>query len=111
MSLKRGPPRVSPVFPQRLYGNRSDKKYQVLLAVPARLELATFGLGNRCSIRLSYGTKLLIDEGILPRSCTNKGLLLPKMLPQTSTSCVRGPFWCFAKPGQAGLPRRLALSR
>jgi hypothetical protein len=26
------------------------------LAVPARLELATFGLGNRCSIRLSYGT-------------------------------------------------------
>jgi hypothetical protein len=56
MSLKRGPPRVSPVFPQRLYGNRSDKKYQVLLAVPARLELATFGLGNRCSIRLSYGT-------------------------------------------------------
>ena len=82
-----------------------------VLAVPARLELATFGLGNRCSIRLSYGTKLLIDEGILPRSCTNKGLLLPKMLPQTSTSCVRGPFWCFAKPGQAGLPRRLALSR
>ena len=27
------------------------------LAVPARLELATFGLGNRCSIRLSYGTR------------------------------------------------------
>jgi hypothetical protein len=26
------------------------------VAVPARLELATFGLGNRCSIRLSYGT-------------------------------------------------------
>ena len=26
------------------------------MAVPARLELATFGLGNRCSIRLSYGT-------------------------------------------------------
>jgi hypothetical protein len=29
----------------------------MLLAVPARLELATFGLGNRCSIRLSYGTR------------------------------------------------------
>jgi hypothetical protein len=28
----------------------------LLMAVPARLELATFGLGNRCSIRLSYGT-------------------------------------------------------
>jgi hypothetical protein len=26
------------------------------LAVPARLERATFGLGNRCSILLSYGT-------------------------------------------------------
>src|SRR5262245_7767185 len=26
------------------------------LAVPGRLELPTFGLGNRCSIRLSYGT-------------------------------------------------------
>jgi hypothetical protein len=26
------------------------------MAVPARLERATFGLGNRCSIRLSYGT-------------------------------------------------------
>jgi hypothetical protein len=30
------------------------------LAVPARLELATFGLGNRCSILLSYGTNELI---------------------------------------------------
>jgi hypothetical protein len=30
----------------------------VIVAVPARLELATFGLGNRCSIRLSYGTAL-----------------------------------------------------
>ena len=30
------------------------------MAVPGRLELPTFGLGNRCSIRLSYGTKLLI---------------------------------------------------
>jgi hypothetical protein len=26
------------------------------VAVPGRLELPTFGLGNRCSIRLSYGT-------------------------------------------------------
>src|ERR1700676_1258436 len=32
-------------------------KCLILLAVPARLELATFGLGNRCSIRLSYGTR------------------------------------------------------
>jgi hypothetical protein len=32
-----------------------EKRFEVM-AVPARLELATFGLGNRCSIRLSYGT-------------------------------------------------------
>src|SRR5476649_558496 len=31
-------------------------KYFILLAVPRRLERPTFGLGNRCSILLSYGT-------------------------------------------------------
>jgi hypothetical protein len=50
----------------------------ILLAVPARLERATFGLGNRCSIRLSYGTRSLAryvaDEGAIcnaraPRRC------------------------------------------
>jgi hypothetical protein len=36
-----------------------------MLAVPARLELATFGLGNRCSIRLSYGTGSIL---FMPRA-------------------------------------------
>jgi hypothetical protein len=38
------------------------------MAVPTRLELVTFGLGNRCSIRLSYGTRdasFIVKGGIL----------------------------------------------
>jgi hypothetical protein len=38
------------------------------MAVPTRLELVTFGLGNRCSIRLSYGTRgadFIVKAGIL----------------------------------------------
>ncbi len=39
---------------------RADKDFSFAarnaVAVPGRLELPTFGLGNRCSIRLSYGT-------------------------------------------------------
>jgi hypothetical protein len=34
----------------------ADTRHARGLAVPAGLEPATFGLGNRCSIRLSYGT-------------------------------------------------------
>jgi hypothetical protein len=33
------------------------RKAQRALAIPGRLELPTYGLGNRRSIRLSYGTE------------------------------------------------------
>ena len=38
----------------------SGSRVQRRLAVPGRLELPTFGLGNRCSILLSYGTRLIL---------------------------------------------------
>jgi hypothetical protein len=41
---------------KRIANAASSNNYLKLLAVPTGLEPVTFGLGNRCSIRLSYGT-------------------------------------------------------
>jgi hypothetical protein len=45
---------------------------------PARLELATPGLGNRCSILLSYGR-------------AGKPLILPRLLPEDHYTKQIGP--------------------
>gem|GEM_PF-3366339 len=37
-----------------------------MLAIPGRLELPTYGLGNRRSIRLSYGTEDFDKAQVLP---------------------------------------------
>lgn len=37
-----------------------------ILAIPGRLELPTYGLGNRRSIRLSYGTAEPVGTGSIP---------------------------------------------
>ena len=42
----------------------------------------TFGLGNRCSIRLSYGTKLLIDGVFCLGAALIKACCYPKCYPK-----------------------------
>lgn len=37
---------------------------RMVLAIPGRLELPTYGLGNRRSIRLSYGTASPLSAGV-----------------------------------------------
>lgn len=48
------------------------------MAIPGRLELPTYGLGNRRSIRLSYGTEhpqLTADTGALHSRAGNRSLV------------------------------------
>ena len=42
------------------------------MVAPGRVELPTFGLGNRCSIHLSYGAKVLLSQELL-YSCAFSG--------------------------------------
>jgi hypothetical protein len=43
----------------------SQSRKQALVA-PGRVELPTFGLGNRCSIHLSYGANAVVPNFTLP---------------------------------------------
>jgi hypothetical protein len=55
----------------RNWMKRMSRKYRwkflKIMVAPGRVELPTFGLGNRCSIHLSYGAVCLFASVYTPR--------------------------------------------
>jgi hypothetical protein len=80
------------LVPDRCHRPRDpSRNVLILLAVPARLERATFGLGNRCSIRLSYGTKPLKRLPYFAFRSSLHSQMLPTLLPKPINLNSRSP--------------------
>jgi hypothetical protein len=53
--------RIHKTAPRRIHAKTRDASRQIALE---RLELPTFGLGNRCSVQLSYRAKIVYESGL-----------------------------------------------
>src|SRR4051794_23359363 len=84
----------------RIALDRLRKSFPLRMAVPARLERATYGLPGACSIQLSYGTPSLTPGDATSRRQTyfttfslgpgiESGEAIRYLLPAISSTCSR----------------------